>query len=294
MSKLTSGPIGCILAALLSILSAQSLAAAAETAAAGCPDVPGLAPLLAPGTAILAGEMHGTREAPSFVRAVACSGLAAGVPVTVALEIDRAENAAFQEFLRSDGSEAARARLLASPFWHRKFQDGRSSEAMLGLVDDLRRLSAGAAPGAFHLLLLDRPQPGDQRDQAMAERLAEAIDARPGDLFVALTGNIHNRLQKGMSWNEELEPMAYRLHRMRPDARLVSLDMAYPGGSAWVCFGQTPEDCKAQELHGPESAEGRSGVELSKDPEGAPYSGRYFTGPISASPPAVGEAGPDG
>jgi len=120
----------------------------------------------------------------------------------------------------------------------------------------------------------------------------ESVNA--GSELKQIIGNIHNRRTKGMPWDDQLEPMAYRLHRMRPEARLVSLDMAYPGGTAWVCFGQAAADCKAQEIKGPASAEGKRGVELSEDGEGEPYDGRYFTGPISASEPAVEDSGPQG
>lgn len=279
---------GFALALAALTLSAPALA---EPGAAACPEVPGLAPLLAPGTVLLVGEMHGTEQAPAFVRAVVCMGLAAGLPVTVGLEIDREDDAAFQEFLRSDGSAAARDQLLAVPFWRREFQDGRSSRAMLGLVEGLR---AQAADGGLRLVLVDRPEPGEERDRAMAERLSQAIGERPRDLVVVLTGNIHNRLTRGMPWNEELEPMAYQLRRLRPDARLVSLDMAYPGGSAWVCFGAEPADCKAQPIQGSPAAEGRTGVELAAEAADGPYSGRYFTGPLTPSEPAVARPRPEG
>lgn len=256
----------------------------AATASAECDPVPGLAPLLEPGAALLAGEMHGTREAPEFVRSVVCAGLEEGLPVTVGLEIDRADDGAYQEFLRSDGSAAARERLLAAPFWHREFQDGRSSRAMLELMEGLRDL---ATRGDLRVVLLDRPEPGDERDGAMAERLAEAMDERPDDLFVVLTGNIHNRLTKGMPWDGDLEPMGYRLRRLRPDARILSLDMAYPGGAVWACFGPAPSDCKEQEVKGSPAAVGRTGVELVEEAEGKPYSGRYFAGPLTPSEPAV-------
>jgi hypothetical protein len=271
-----------ILAAAFLFVSSGSLPAA------GCPEVQGLDPLLEPGAVLLVGEMHGTEQAPAFVRDAACRGLARGLPVTVGLEIDRAEDQAFQAYLGSDGGVVARERLLAAPFWRREFQDGRSSRAMLGLLEDLRALAVGTSE--LRLLLIDRPEPPAERDAAMAERVAESVAARPGGLIVALTGNIHNRLTRGMPWNAELEPMGYLLAKRLPEARIVSLDMAYPGGTAWVCFGSSPSDCRAQELGGSKGAEGRAGVELLKDPAGEPYTGRYFTGPLTASEPAIDKA----
>lgn len=284
------------LLAVAGLSLALLLSAGAAGAAPACTPVPGLAPLLAPGTVLLVGEMHGTEEAPAFVRDVACAALEDGLSVTVGLEIDRADDDGYQAYLRSDGSAAARERLLASPFWSREFQDGRGSVAMLELMESLRAQrgsseEGGAGEGRLRLLLIDRPEAGTGRDAAMAERVGEAVGARPEDLFVILTGNIHNRLTKGMPWDDELEPMGYRLRRAHPDARIASLDMAYPGGSAWVCFGNAPSDCKAQELGGLPEAAGRSGVEIHEEPAGEPYSGRYFTGRLTASPPAVDREG---
>jgi hypothetical protein len=253
--------------------------------AADCQEVPGLDSLLEPGVVLLVGEMHGTEQAPAFVRDAACRGLARGLSVTVGLEVDRAEDEAFQAYLQSDGGVVASERLLAAPFWRRELQDGRSSRAMLGLVEFLRELTAG--PGELRVVLIDRPEPPGERDAAMAERVTETAAARPDDVFLVLTGNIHNRLTKGMPWNAELEPMGYLLAKRLPEARIVSLDMAYPSGTAWVCFGSSPSDCRSQELGGSKAAEGRSGVELLEDPAGEPYTGRYFTGPLTASEPAI-------
>lgn len=276
------------------LLAFTGLLSIAAPARPSCEPVPGLEPLLTPGTVLLVGEMHGTEQAPAFVRDVACAALAAGLEVTVGLEIDRADDAAYQVYLASDGSAAARERLLAAPFWRREFQDGRGSVAMLELMESLRALRASSGEERLWLTLIDRPEAGPARDEAMSLRVVEAIEARPKDFVVVLTGNIHNRFTKGMPWDPDLEPMAYKISRhslvlQSPYARLVSLDMAYPGGTAWVCFGNAPSDCKVQELGGSPEAEGRSGVELREDQAGQPYSGRYFTGPLTASPPAVGE-----
>ena len=265
------------------------LFAGAPAHAADCAEVSGLAPLLEPGTVLLMGEMHGTEEAPAFVEDVVCSALAAELPVTVGLEIDRADDGAYQAYLASDGSDAARAKLLESPFWDRTYQDGRGSVAMLELMESLRALGDR---GTLRTILIDEPDAAD-RDAVMAERVGAAIEARPKDLVVVLTGNIHNRVAKGMPWNDELEPMGYRLRAAHPDARVVSLDMAYPGGSAWVCFGNGPDGCKAQDLNGLPEAAGRSGVEISEGAEeGAPYDGRYYVGELTASPPAISAEAP--
>jgi len=204
--------------------------ASGRAAAGECPEEPGLAALLEPGTVLLVGEMHGTEDGPGFVRSVVCHGLARGLPVTVGLEIDRAEEGPLRAYLASDGGDEAKKALLYSSFWGRDYQDGRSSRSMFRLVDDLRERLTGGAD--LRLVLIDRPEAPGGRDAAMAEAVAEAAEARPGDLLVVLTGNIHNRLTKGMPWNEELEPMGYLLAKRLGPGRLYSLDMAYTGGEA--------------------------------------------------------------
>jgi len=111
-----------------------------------CREIEGLEPLLAPGAGVLFGEIHGTVESPAFVANAACLALRAGFPVTVALEIPREEQPRVDTFLASAGMVADRAALLDSSFWQDKYQDGRRSQAMLSLLDELRRLRRGGHP----------------------------------------------------------------------------------------------------------------------------------------------------
>src|SRR6185436_14170191 len=85
----------------------------------------------------LLGEIHGTCEAPRATLALARQSL----PARIGLEIDVDEQPRIDAFLR-DGDRAA---LLAGPFWTRDFQDGRSSQAMAALLDDVRQLRLSGA-----------------------------------------------------------------------------------------------------------------------------------------------------
>ncbi|HEX6200040.1 MAG TPA: hypothetical protein VF150_07255 [Thermoanaerobaculia bacterium] len=185
---------------LLVLLVAPGPAAASE-----CGDVPGLDPLLEPGAVLLVGEMHGTEQAPAFVREVTCAALAAGLPVTVGLEVDRGDDETYQAYLGSDGSPAARERLLAAPFWNREFQDGRGSVAMLELMEALRVLRASSGDGRLRLTLIDRPEAGAGRDEAMAERVAEAMAAR-GCRFFGGTFDTEDRLVRLTAFPEIDDP----------------------------------------------------------------------------------------
>lgn len=267
---------------LLSLLCVPAGAAPA----ADCPPAPGLDALLEPGTVLLLGELHGTREVPAFVETVACRALARDLPVVVGLELPVAEAERVARYLATDGGEEAEAQLLAGPLWQAEYQYGVASRAVVGLLDALRaRKAAGAA---VEVVLYD---PGNvpQRDRGMAQNLAAALGPRPDTFAVVLSGNLHNRLTVGTPFDAELEPMGHLLVKRLDARRVVSLDLAHQGGTAWLCFGSSAEECGPKEVRG--EAERTSGVELDPPDDGAPYSGRYFTGPITASPPAAAGEG---
>jgi hypothetical protein len=166
--------------------------------ALACEPLEGITPLLEPGSVLLLGEMHGTTQSQAFVSRAACLALGAGHPVTVALEIPQQEEARITAYLASDGGEKDRAALLAGPFWAGTYKDGRSSRAMLGLIEDLRAMRRKGSP--VRVALIDSmvpPADGRSRDHMMADNLKAAFDAAPKDVFLALTGNLHSRVTLG-------------------------------------------------------------------------------------------------
>ena len=180
--------------------------------------------LAGPGAVVLLGEIHGTVEAPTVVASLVCQALTAGRSVTVGLEIPIAEAAAIQSFLTSPDSTVARERLLAGAFWQRDYQDGRSSAAMIHLLETLARYRA--ATDALRVVLIDDPSFAGGRDAHMAQAVADAIVARPDDVLVTLTGNLHNRLTRGTRY----APMGYRLRRLLPWDEPDIEALLLPGG----------------------------------------------------------------
>jgi hypothetical protein len=177
---------------------------------------------------VLVGEMHGTAETPRALRDLICSLSAARRPIMVGLERLVAEQTAIDAFLASDGSEAAVRTLLAQPGWN--IFDGRSSQAMLGLFEDLRVLKRNGVVDA--VLAFDGMQKGDtgaQRDERMGRFLAAVGKQHPDSLFVILTGNLHASKKPlarfgGYPW------MAMFL----PSAETVSLLVTDTGGETWT------------------------------------------------------------
>jgi hypothetical protein len=161
---------------------------------------------------VLVGEMHGTEESPAFVARLLCERDER--PSVLGLEIPASEQAALDAFLASDGEAPALRALVASPHWQRasQEQDGRSSLAMLALVETVRR--ARMAGRSIAVVAFDvEPGNGDDRDRRMAQNLMAARAAHPGAALIALTGNIHARTAKGTPWDPDLVPMGAHLRR---------------------------------------------------------------------------------
>lgn len=267
----------------LLLLGAGSGAAPARDAG-DCPPIEGIDGVLGKGRVLLLGEIHGTAEGPAFVEAVACHAVAAGLPVVVALELPRDEQEAVSGFLASEGGEAARGAVRALPFWAKEYQDGRSSRAMLDLLDGLR--SRRGNGGHLGVLLFDRPGDFSTRDRAMGERIVEAAKAHPQAFLVSLSGNLHSRTDEGSG------RMGATIEKALGPDRVRSLKMSHTGGTAWIC--EATAGCGPLRLGG--RGEGEDWRILMDLEAGGPgHDGTFHVGSISASPPARGApAGPGG
>lgn len=250
-----------------------------------CREVDGFAALNAPGKIVLLGEMHGTKEIPAFVANITCLALRAGRPVTVALEVPRDEQTRIGTFIKSAGDDDDRAALLKGPFWNAAFQDGRRSGAMLALLDRVRQMRAHGLP--VEIALIDRqapPSTSAERDRWMAEALAAAADASPQSLIVALIGNVHTRVTRGVPWDGAYEPAGYVLRQLRPGLSVTALNVAYTGGTVWTCPTPDPLACGSRQITG--RANAPTGVVL-HDQIVDGHMGAYGVGELTASVPAI-------
>lgn len=245
------------------------------------------------GGVLLLGELHGTKEVPAFVRTVACHVASAGVPVVVGLEVPREEQGPLRRYLKSDGSQQARASLTEGPFWRRPHQDGRGSEAMVALVEGLRVLrTQGLHVSVF---AYDAPGQGSERAAHMAKRVLEVRKAAPRSQFVLLGGNVNARTVRGTEWDETFTPMGWHLVRAKQPVR--SLDIRYSKGSAWNCTlgegqklscGAAPAVPPAARRNDKNIYRGpRAFVELTPEFKHEGFDGVFYVGPLTASPPAV-------
>ncbi|MGH9136871.1 MAG: hypothetical protein ACRD0G_07455 [Acidimicrobiales bacterium] len=279
--------MNCRSLALSLLVPLVGVAGGPSTSPAGreCQPIVHVDTLLATGTVVLVGELHGTAESPAFVGAVACHAVDAGLDVSVALEIPTPEDDRIQTFLDSDGTADDRSELLDGSFWQAGEQDGRSSEAMAALLDRLRALRAAGLP--VEVVLLDDTTGRGSGDQALAERLVAAADANEAGLVVSLTGNVHNPVVRGTEWDPDFEPMGYLAAQQLEPGRIVALDVASAGGSAWVCV----DECGVHEFEGDGQDVSKPVVELHEELDDSGFHGVYHIGEITASPPAVAPTG---
>jgi hypothetical protein len=158
-----------------------------------CAPIPGLdAVLTSPAHIIWFGEIHGTAESPAFFGNVVCAA-GRGHPVVVALERLPEEDRQTQAFLAVPDKDEATSVLLSGPQWRSRLQDGRSSAAMLALMQRLREYKA-AGLVADVVLIDDWSRGGDdKRDAAMADIVKASLAKHPGARILVYSGNAHGK-----------------------------------------------------------------------------------------------------
>jgi hypothetical protein len=266
---------------------ANPSALSARRVAATCgPEIAGAADVIAPGTIVMLGEMHGSVEMPGFTGNLACRAAVAGHAVIVGLEIPRAEQAVIDGYLAGEGSAADRQALLRGEHWQRSYQDGRSSAAMVELIERARRLRKDGH--AVEVLAFDTGSYDDwnARDAGMAAIILERAKARPDAFVVTLTGNLHNRTAPGLPWDASLVPMG--VHVKAGSGRALGLNGLYEGGSTWMC--EPDGGCGAREVGFKDFPYEAPAIDTGEGARSQGLDGIFFVGPLSPSPPAVPRA----
>lgn len=235
-----------------------------------------------PGEIVLFGEFHGTRELPALFGEAVCALLHTRREVLVGLELPESEGPPVARFLESKGTESDRRALAGGAFWSRDYQDGRSSAAMLELLDRLRRLKR--AGRSLSMVLFDAP-PDAARDEHMAANISAASRAHPRAVVAVLTGNLHARTRPGVPWDAAWKPMGWFLAQHH---EVQALDLAGPPGSYWGCPTVDASECGIQKFQPDQAMRARVGVSLLPETSPEGFVGVLSSASLTASGPAAG------
>ena len=255
-------------------------------AATSCSPVPGADQIWAKPAMhwLFIGELHGSNETPAAFGNLICDAIAHGKHLTVALERPSSEQAALDNILTGKDLAKAKEELLQLPGW-KDVPDGRASEAMLRLLISLRELHK--LHPDLKVVAFDVPYTGTgpgARDEAMGHALLSLNPAKPNDLVLILTGNLH-----AMQASKRYDLAAMYL----PPKEILSLEVTDRGGESWsqdAIGGCGPFKGGV----GDKDAKKPYGIFL--DPSLAPFGkvdGVLSLGvPLTASAPAAGEPSP--
>jgi hypothetical protein len=272
------------------------LVARIAIAAPPCKPISGYDRYLSHARGIIVGDLHGTVQAPAFVATLVCNLSHSGHAVLLGLEYPTGEQHFLDEYLGAPTDDPHPA-LLATPFWTRPTQDGRTSAAMLELLSSIRQqIRSGTRVRVTAFDALTHIPTGasvfNARDEAMAEHLRHELSSlSAGEIPVIFAGNVHARKTRDLNpigpsgtsvvlspEMKNAEPLGYRLK----DLGFLHLNIRFEGGSLWTCFSAS--DCTAHKIGEPGAAISSFSIEPSTDPA---YDALYFVGALTASPPAA-------
>ncbi len=260
-------------------------------AAVDCPSYDGVDAVaaLAPTHVIILGEaMHGTNESPEAFYALACHLAEQGHAIRIGLEATHTQSAGLDTFL-SHPDDVSALLVGADNAWFS--HDGRSSEAMLLLLQKLADLRAGGVDVSVFAFDSGTQETASAanvniaRDAAMARHVNESVAGYEGAVLL-LTGDFHAR-KRAFSFDEyEFVPMATGV-TVRP---VLSLQMLHAGGSAWMMGEVDGAPFKGEmklDNFLPADAPVRA---FSLEPAREANDGVYYTGPVTVSRPAFPDA----
>ena len=252
--------------------------------------IAGLGPLSAPGAVVLVGEQLGTRETPAAVGNMACELAQVGRRVLLGLSLPHEEQRALDAYVQSAGTNEDVESLLTGSFWRQVPRDGRSSRALVVLLERVRRWRAAGLD--IRPLAYDASDTkGNAREEAMASVLLAHRRANPQATLLVLGGNYHVRSTYGAPWSRTFQPLGYRLSQK--GVPHYSLDTAFARGSRWACGvnRRNEPECRVYATSPSEesySPPGRApSVELFKKLSHAGFHGLLHVGKITPSIPAL-------
>jgi len=242
-----------------------------------CEEKVAIPPVFDAAQVIFFGEIHGTQESPKLVTDVLCDLLTKGHTVLLGVEIPSNEQARLDTYMHGNGTKDELEKMLNSPFWTSNRHDGRSSQAVLSLIEMSRVLAK--ATTRLRVIAFAPYQQEANFDESMANVVQASINKNSREKILILTGNYHASRSVGTLWDPSFKPMAYYFKNFNT----VSIRIEHRRGSAWNCV----PTCGVQNL--------LDDVEKSKQPLGFTvfnelingFDAEYLNESASASFPAV-------
>lgn len=184
---------------------------------------------------VVIGENHGSKEIPAFVAALV-KATGASRPIRVGLEWPAWMHDYVAAYLASKGTLNDREALLRMGYW--KWPDGRSSVAMIDLLDSIRVLRQQGRD--IQVFLMEPNVPTDPealkaspliiKENGMTKALRAAVEEAPSKaLVIALMGNFHSSYKK-----RENPPQPSVLQRVVDQHPLYVL-VTTAEGTIWNC-----------------------------------------------------------
>ncbi len=189
------------------------------------------------------GEMHGSQEIPQFTLDLYSQLKLLKKNIIIGIEVPEENQNLVDKFVQSKD----RSLLKQSKFFIRRLQDGRSSEAMVNLLEML--------PKDTIVICFDAQNANSEqeRDQKMAKNIIKAYKNLQPTLFIILAGNIHSRIEIGTPFDSDFQPMGYLLHTLPKSPiklkNIRAIKVRYASGNIWSCMGTKEVDCKIHQIN---------------------------------------------
>lgn len=154
-----------------------------------CPHLPGANLVLADPSKryVVMGERHGTAEIPPLFGDLVCLAASSG-PVAVGLEMQTDQQRSLDIYMASNGTREDQNALLREKHW--RSRDGRASEAMMQLIEYLRRLRESGRPVSVFAFMRPADNP-EGRELGMALAWKDVLTSNPNAKVLALVGSVH-------------------------------------------------------------------------------------------------------